>query len=600
MPTLRALITFFGVVGHAVALSQWETNRKSTWGTLDNPTYPKWLSDPSIHELQPRGSSSAPWGARTAANTNPYTSPPVTGVTRKYNFTLSRGLASPDGYQKHVILVNDQFPGPLIEANWGDTIQVTVNNNITGPDEGTALHWHGFLQKGTPWFDGVPSAQQCPIVPGQSLTYSFQADLYGTSWYHSHFSAQYAGGLLGPILVHGPTNEDYDIDLGPIILADWFHKEYFDIVKLVASTDSSNWLQYSDNNLIQGKGNFDCSLVTDGTPCSNNAGYAKFRFQKGKKHLLRLINTSAAGLERFSIDGHTLTVVANDFVPVQPYNATYVTLGVGQRLHVIVEANGAADGAYWMRSNISEICNLPLQPHGLAAIYYDDADTNTLPTSAANFYPGDDGTCTTDPLDVTIPYYAIEPSAPSITQIITVNETVNATGHLVWTIDGSAAHVDYNKAIYLLANEGNLTYPLEPNWNVYDVYDNSSVRLVIQNAHDFSHPIHIHGHNIYILAEGEGTWDNKTVVRPNNPQRRDTQQLRANGYIVIQYETDNPGVWPLHCHIAWHVSMGFYIALIERPDDIRQATVPKAIKNTCTAWNQYTKSNFVDQIDSGV
>lgn len=46
--------------------------------------------------------------------------------------------------------------------------------------------------------------------------------------------------------------------------------------------------------------------------------------------------------------------------------------------------------------------------------------------------------------------------------------------------------------------------------------------------------------------------------------------------------------------------MGFYIALIERPDDIQQAPVPKAIKNTCTAWNKYTKSNFVDQIDSGV
>lgn len=90
-----------------------------------------------------------------------------------------------------------------------------------------------------------------------------------------------------------------------------------------------------------------------------------------------------------------MTVVANDFVPVQPYNATYVTLGVGQRLHVVVEATGASNGAYWMRSNISEICNLPLQPHGLAAIYYDNADTSKLPTSAANFYAGDDGTCTT-------------------------------------------------------------------------------------------------------------------------------------------------------------------------------------------------------------
>lgn len=99
-----------------------------------------------------------------------------------------------------MILVNGSFPGPLIEANWGDIINVTVDNQL---DEGTSLHWHGFLQKETPWYDGVPSVQQCPIAPGHSFTYSFKADLYGTSWYHSHFSAQYADGLLGPIVVHG-------------------------------------------------------------------------------------------------------------------------------------------------------------------------------------------------------------------------------------------------------------------------------------------------------------------------------------------------------------------------------------------------------------
>lgn len=30
---------------------------------------------------------------------------------------------SPDGYTKDVLLVNGQFPGPLVEANWGDTIE---------------------------------------------------------------------------------------------------------------------------------------------------------------------------------------------------------------------------------------------------------------------------------------------------------------------------------------------------------------------------------------------------------------------------------------------------------------------------------------------
>jgi len=59
-----------------------------------------------------------------------------------------------------------------------------------------------------------------------------------------------------------------------------------------------------------------------------NAGLSKFRFQKGKTHRLRLINAGAEGIQRFSIDGHNMTVIANDFVPVQPYTTQVVTLGV--------------------------------------------------------------------------------------------------------------------------------------------------------------------------------------------------------------------------------------------------------------------------------
>lgn len=66
------------------------------------------------------------WGS-SADPTGPV---PDTGVTRYYNFTVSRGKKSPDGVSKNMILVNDQFPGPLIEANWGDVIQVTVHNSI--------------------------------------------------------------------------------------------------------------------------------------------------------------------------------------------------------------------------------------------------------------------------------------------------------------------------------------------------------------------------------------------------------------------------------------------------------------------------------------
>jgi len=161
----------------------------------------------------------APWGRLTDWGTNPYTRYPNTGVIRTYDFTVSRGVIAPDGYERPVLLVNGAFPGPLIEANWGDKIIVNVHNNITNPEEGTAIHWHGLLQIGTPWEDGSPGVSQCPITPSKSFTYEFIADLFGTTWYHAHYSAQYAGGVVGPIVIHGPTQARYDIDVGPVMVS---------------------------------------------------------------------------------------------------------------------------------------------------------------------------------------------------------------------------------------------------------------------------------------------------------------------------------------------------------------------------------------------
>ena len=74
---------------------------------------------------------------------------------------------------------------------------------------------------------------------------------------------------------------------------------------------------------------FDCSFIPSGGPhCTPNAGIAVFNFTSGKSHRLRLINAGAEGLQRFTIDNHTMTVIANDFVPVKPYTTNVVTLGV--------------------------------------------------------------------------------------------------------------------------------------------------------------------------------------------------------------------------------------------------------------------------------
>lgn len=94
------------------------------------------------------------------------------------------------------------------------------------------------------------------------------------------------------------------------------------------SNDTELQEQFSDNTLINGRMPYDCSLVTDGTPCHTNRTYSKFRVTPGKTYKLRLINTGASGFQYFNIDGHDLTVVSNDFVAIHPYNTTTVTLGV--------------------------------------------------------------------------------------------------------------------------------------------------------------------------------------------------------------------------------------------------------------------------------
>lgn len=122
------------------------------------------------------------------------------------------------------------------------------------------------------------------------------------------------------MIIHGPNHVKYDLDLGPVFLTDYYHGEYFDILKTLMKplAEGGNPAPSSENNLINGKMNFDCSTKAagDNTKCTNGAGISQFKFTTGKTHRLRLINAGAEAIQRFTIDGHSMTVIANDFVPI--------------------------------------------------------------------------------------------------------------------------------------------------------------------------------------------------------------------------------------------------------------------------------------------
>jgi hypothetical protein len=60
------------------------------------------------------------WAQGFTSETDMYNSWPNTGVIRSYNLRIENTTCNPDGAGSRVcMLINGQFPGPTIVANWG-------------------------------------------------------------------------------------------------------------------------------------------------------------------------------------------------------------------------------------------------------------------------------------------------------------------------------------------------------------------------------------------------------------------------------------------------------------------------------------------------
>lgn len=171
------------------------------------------------------------------------------------------------------------------------------------------------------------------------MAYKFRCTQYGHSWYHSHFPLQYADGLLGPVIIHGPTTRNYDEDLGTLFLSDWSHTSAFTLWDTSAKAGAPPQLE---NGLINGTNTYSCTGSTD-SACLGNGTRFETTFTSGAKYLLRLVNTAIDGYIRFAIDDHSFSLISNDFVPIVPYTTDNLLIGIGQRYEIVVEANQAVD-----------------------------------------------------------------------------------------------------------------------------------------------------------------------------------------------------------------------------------------------------------------
>lgn len=194
------------------------------------------------------------------------------------------------------------------------------------------------------------------------MTYRWKATQYGSSWYvepptdhaqqssflrtvryHSHFAVQAWDGVFGPIIIHGPASAEYDVDLGSMFIQDWDHNTASSLYS-IAETQGPPPLA---NGLINGTNVF-----------GDGGSRWETSVEAGTSYRLRLVNPSVDSFFAFSIDNHTLQVIANDFVPIVPYETDVIGLGPGQRYDVIFTADQESVASdFWLRAVPDTLCS---------------------------------------------------------------------------------------------------------------------------------------------------------------------------------------------------------------------------------------------------
>lgn len=568
--------------------------------------YPREPGVSPAFELSKRQSCHTPsnracWSPGFDINTDYEDKIPDTGVTRQYTLTVTEqwNWLGPDGQRKEVaMLINGVFPGPTIRASWGDWIEVTVVNNLE--INGTSFHWHGIRMLNNSVNDGANGVTECPIAPQKSRKYRFRAQQYGTSWYHSHFSGQYANGVVGHILIDGPASLPYEEDLGILSISDWYYRGADSIqYGLIPSPGRA---PPSDNILFNGQG-----VSPPGVPAAGS--YHRTVLKPGKRHRLRIVNPSVDNVFKVRLDGHQFTVIETDFVPVNAFTTNELLIGIGQRYDVTIDANKANGGSYWF--NVSTTCGGATNAITPASIFqYEGANSTALPTNPGSAL---DTTCEdiinfSPVVRKNVPQSAFRATSDNTLTTGVTTKTWEGVQRVYWTVNNVDMNITWDEPTLEYVAKGNHNFPAR--YNLFQVPQSNEWSFwVIGNPIPAPHPMHLHGHDFYVLGRSAPNLATATAFDPardtnslrwDNPTRRDVTMLPGNGWLVVGFRTDNPGAWLFHCHIAWHVAQGLSVQFLERLQDIPSNVDLSQLEPTCKDWTAYYESSGHKQHDSGL
>ncbi|KAJ8298424.1 hypothetical protein KUTeg_024955 [Tegillarca granosa] len=285
-----------------------------------------------------------------------------------------------NGMPRAIVVANRMLPGPAIHVSKsikieikgiavvpvcvckGDIVQVDVFNRMeTG--EGLAIHWHGLRQIGYQHMDGVDMITQCPIPKGSSFQYKlvlrFKVIDEGTHFWHSHTGVQRGDGLFGAFIVREPTDVHeglYDFDLPEHVISinSWYNELTIEMFNSLYHTENISSLN-PDSILINGKGRYK-EFQAPNTNDSSFTPYEVFNVELGRRYRFRLINNAIANCAvQFSVDNHTLIVIATDGNPFEQIDVESLNVFAGERFDIVLTADqGVAN--YWVRVRGLGLC----------------------------------------------------------------------------------------------------------------------------------------------------------------------------------------------------------------------------------------------------
>ena len=275
------------------------------------------------------------------------------------------------------ISINGRIPGPTLIVTENQSVIVNVKNSMRNQDIG--IHWHGILQRNTPWMDGAPYITQCPITTNAIFRYIFKADRAGTFWYHSHVDAQRGDGAQGSLIILGKNVKPAYLDLPEqhtINLQDWWPQSFIDVFIVQQSVQESYYPTSIGELPIPNRDVYTATMLQDGSTHGNipyfsglingkgrhrdvpynKSNLAIFRVDYGQRYRFRLIGEQTLYAYKVSVDQHKLTVIATDGEDIEPIaEVDYIIIYSGERYDFILNANQDPMKYYWIRAETLEV-----------------------------------------------------------------------------------------------------------------------------------------------------------------------------------------------------------------------------------------------------